>query len=88
MLTISELDPATRQTRPLVHVPAGATEADTAWTPDGLLLVPFQGQLFGWRRGERELRPVADLAALGVRTVTRLAVSPKGDRIALVAAEH
>jgi Tol biopolymer transport system component len=85
ILTISELNPRTRQTRPLVRAPAGATEADTAWTPDGLLLVPFQGQLFGWRRGEAEMMPVADLAPLGVRTVTRLAISPKGDRIALVA---
>ena len=85
ILTISELDPRTGQTRPLVRAPAGATEADTAWTPDGLLLVPFQGQLFGWRRGEAEMSPVADLAPLGVRTVTRLAISPKGDRIALVA---
>jgi hypothetical protein len=85
ILTISELDPRTGQTRPLVQAPAGATEADTAWTPDGLLLVPFQGQLFGWRRGQAEMSAVADLAPLGVRTVTRLAISPKGDRIALVA---
>jgi hypothetical protein len=85
VLTISELDPGTRQTHPLVRAPAGATEADTAWTPDGLLLVPFQGQLFGWRRGEGEMSPVAELAPLGVRAVTRLAINPKGDRIALVA---
>jgi hypothetical protein len=85
VLTVSELDPRTRQTRPLVRAPAGATEADTAWTPDGLLLVPFRDQLFGWRRGQAEMRPVADLAPLGVRSVTRLAISPRGDRIALVA---
>ena len=85
VLTISELDPGTRETRPLVRAPAGVTEADTAWTPDGLLLVPFEGRLFGWRRGEAEMSPVAELAPLGVRTVTRLAISPKGDRIALVA---
>lgn len=85
VLTISELDPSTRQTRPLVPAPAGATEADTAWTPDGVLLVTARGQLFAWRRGEPEMRPVGDLAALGLRAVTRLAISPKGDRIALVA---
>ena len=43
VLTISELDPGTRQTRALVRVPAGATEADTAWTPDGLLLASVGG---------------------------------------------
>jgi len=85
VLTVSELDPATRQTRPLVRVPAGATEADTAWTPDGVLLLALQGQLLGWRRGEGEMSAVADLTPLGLRAVTRLAISPKGDRIALVA---
>jgi hypothetical protein len=85
-LTIRELDPSTRQTRPLVAVPSGATEADTAWTPDGFLLATVQGQLIGWRRGAAEMSAVADLESLGLRYVTRLAVSPKGDRIALVAA--
>jgi WD40-like Beta Propeller Repeat len=85
-LTVSELDAATRQTTPLVRVPAGATEADTAWTPDRLLLATARGQLFGWRRGAAEMTLVADLGELGLHSVTRLAVSPKGDRIALVAA--
>jgi dipeptidyl aminopeptidase/acylaminoacyl peptidase len=84
VLTISELDPATRQTRPLVRAPAGATDADTAWAPDGLLLVTARGQIYAWRRGEAEMRPVADVPP-GLRVVTRLAISPKGDRIALVA---
>lgn len=85
-LTISELDPATRQTRALVRVPAGAAEADTAWTPDGLLLATVGGQLFSWRRGDAEMRAVAHFERQGLRSVTRLAISPKGDRIALVAA--
>ena len=85
VLTISELDPVTRQTRALVRAPAGATEADTAWTPDGLLFVTVRGQLFAWRRGETEMRAVTDLAPLGLRSVSRLAISPKGNRIALVA---
>jgi hypothetical protein len=84
ILMITELDPSSRAVRPLVRVPAGATDADTAWTPEGLLLVPFQGKLLGWRRGDVELKPVADLEALGLRAITRIAVSPKGDRIALV----
>jgi Tol biopolymer transport system component len=85
VLTISELEPATRTTRPLIRMPSGATEADTAWTPDGLLVVSARGQLLGWRKGETELKPIADLDALGLRGVTRLAVSPKGDRLAVVA---
>jgi hypothetical protein len=84
-LTIRALDPSTRQTHPLVAVLPGATEVDTAWTPDGLLLATVQGNLFGWRRGAAEMTAAADLEQLGLRSVTRLAVSPKGDRIALVA---
>jgi hypothetical protein len=49
------------------------------------MLMAAGGHLHGWRRGE-QWRPVADLASLGLRNVSRLAMSPKGDRIALVAA--
>ena len=84
-LVISEIDPVSRQTRALVRAPAGATEVDRAWAPDGLLLATIRGQLIAWRRGDREMSPVAGLDGLGLPSVTRLAISPKGDRIALVA---
>lgn len=83
-LSIRELDVRTRQLTPLVDAPAGATEADCAWTPDGLLLMAKDDVLFGWRRGQSAWTRVADLGALGLHGVTRLAVSPKGDRIAIV----
>ena len=44
------------------------------------------GHLHAWRRGDNQWQPVADLAAIGLRNVSRLAVSPKGDWLALVAA--
>jgi hypothetical protein len=78
-------DPRTRQATMLVAAPPGAAEVDTAWTPDGMLLVAQGATLFGWRKGDPAFTPVADLSALGLRGVTRLAISPKGDRIALVA---
>ena len=84
-LVISEIDPVSRQTRPLVRAPAGATEVDLAWAPDGLLLATIRGQLMSWRRGDREMVPLTGLDGLGLSSVTRLAISPKGDRIALVA---
>ncbi len=83
-LTIRELDPKTRQATRLVRAVAGATEADCAWTPDGMLLMATGGSLYGWRRGDVDWTRVADLEALGLRRVTRLAVSPGGDRIAFV----
>jgi hypothetical protein len=86
-LVVSEIDPVSRQTRPLVPVPAGATEVDLAWTPDGVLLATLRGQLMSWRRGDREMTPVSSVDRLGLPSITRLAVSPKGDRIALVSAK-
>lgn len=63
----------------------GATEEFVVWTPEGTMLMAAGGHLHAWKRGE-QWRAVADLASLGLRNVSRLAVSPKGDRIALVAA--
>jgi hypothetical protein len=74
-------------TRPLVAAVAGAREADVAWTPDGTLLMAHGGSLYAWKKGETEWRVVADLGALGLKNVSRLAVSPGGDRIAMVAAQ-
>jgi dipeptidyl aminopeptidase/acylaminoacyl peptidase len=84
-LFVRELDPKTGQSSPLVDAVAGAREADLAWTPDGLLLMADKDVLYGWRRGDREWRKVADLAALGLRGASRMAVSAAGDRIAFVA---
>ena len=60
-------------------------EADCAWTPDGTLLMADKDVLYAWRRGDAAWHRVADLAALGVHGVSRLAVSPNGERLALVA---
>jgi hypothetical protein len=84
-LVIRELDPKTKNVTTLVGAVPGAKEADLAWTPDGLLLVAEKDVLYSWKRDDRAWKRVADLAALGMHGVTRLAVSPKGDRIAFVA---
>jgi WD40-like Beta Propeller Repeat len=83
-LWIRELDPKTRRITPLVAALPGATEAYHAWAPDGWLLSAEKDVLYGWRRGQADWIRLADLATLGLRGVSRLAVSPNGDRIALV----
>jgi len=83
-LSIRELDPRTRRITPLVNAPAGAREADCAWTPDGTLVMADKDVLYGWRRGQPGWNRLADLAALGLHGVTRIAISHKGDRIAFV----
>src|SRR5262249_38885047 len=84
-LSIRELDPRDRHITPLVDAPAGAREADVAWTPDGPLLIVKDDVLHAWRRGSSGWRSLTNLAPLGLRGVTRMAVSPSGDRIAFVA---
>ena len=82
---VRELDPKTRAVTTLVAAVAGAKEADLAWTPDGELLMAEKDVLYGWRRDADSWSRLANLASLGMHGVTRLAVSPKGDRIAIVA---
>jgi dipeptidyl aminopeptidase/acylaminoacyl peptidase len=84
VLHIRELEPKSGHILPLVDAVSGATEADCAWTPDGVLLMAHQDALYGWTRGDAAWKRLADLAALGLHGVTRLAVSPAGDRIAFV----
>ncbi len=81
-LTVENGKPVTKV---LTTAVPGATQAHLAWTPDGTLLMAHDGGLHAWRAGAASWNRVADLSALGLRNVTRLAVSPKGDRIAIVA---
>ena len=82
---VKELDPATRRVTTLVPLMAGAPALDLAWTPDGMLLAAHAGKLYGWRRGDTAFAVVAEFEAVGLRGVTRMAISPSGDRLALVA---
>lgn len=83
-LMVRELDPASRAITTLTAAVAGAKEADLAWAPDGMLLMAEKDVLHGWRPNDTTWKRLADLGALGMHGVTRMAVSPKGDRIAFV----
>jgi WD40 repeat protein len=85
-LMIRELDPKTKMKTTLVAAVAGAKEADLAWTADGVLLMADKDVLYSWKRDDAAWTRVAVLAPLGMHGVTRIAVSPKTDRIAFVAA--
>ncbi len=69
----------------LIQPVPGSGDPNLAWTPDGTLLMAHGGTLYSWRPGQSQWTAAADLAALGLPGVTRLAVSPRGDRIAIVA---
>jgi hypothetical protein len=59
---------------------------DYSWTPQGTLLMASGSKLFKWHPSkDAGWQEVADFAGAGLKAITRLAVSPKGDRLALVA---
>jgi len=82
--TLEELDIRRRRVKELAKIPPGADFF--AWTPDGIVLTASGTTLYQWdsRRGGA-WEKVADLSAAGLSSVTRLAVSPRGDRLAIVA---
>lgn len=83
-LTIKKLDPATGDVTTLTAAVAGSREADTAWTPEGTLLMAKDAVLYSWRPGQTGWTEVASLERLSLGGVTRLAVSPEGNYLALV----
>ena len=58
---------------------------DYAWTPGGLLLMANGSKLFSRKKSDWAWVEIADFSNAGLRNITRIAVSPKGDRIAVVA---
>jgi hypothetical protein len=84
--SVAEIDLSTRQVRVLVPTLKGVDLY--AWTPDGLLLMAQGTKLYQWNPARSaDWAEVADFASAGLRNITRLAVSPGGDRLALVAAD-
>ena len=80
---LKALDPATRTSVTLVPVPTGSQ--DLAWLPDGTALMAQGTTVHRWRPGEPGWTPVAADLPPTVGTITRLAVSADGRRLAFVA---
>jgi WD40 repeat protein len=58
---------------------------DYAWTPAGVLLMANGAKLFARKKSDWTWVEIADFSNAGLKSITRIAVSPKGDRIAVVA---
>lgn len=81
---IMSLDVGTRHILPVAKLPEGVE--DYAWLPGGLLVAGKGGQLLVCDpAGTAVWTVVADLSST-MTSISRLAVSPAGDRIAIVAA--
>ena len=79
---IERLDPAAGTTARITKALPG--REDYAWTPEGEIVMGDGSRLFAWVEGP-DWTEIADLSDLGVDGITRLAVSPDGARIAIVA---
>ena len=87
---IKQVDADTKKIEPLIRTPevAGSNDRDMAWMPDGKTILLSSGnRVLAWTRGSAEWTEVFDVAVHGLGAPSRLAVSPKGDAVALVAAE-
>lgn len=79
------IDPVTAQGETLVRLPTG--NEFFVWTTDGSLLSASGNRLLRWRPGESEWSEIARFSEPGLQQISRLAISPSGDRLALVGAE-
>jgi hypothetical protein len=81
---IKALDLKTKQISTLLRTRPGSE--DYAWTPDGALLMAKDAKIFKWKPiTDKDWIEIADLSGYGWKSLTRIAISSKGDRIAIVA---
>ena len=85
---VKQIDIASRKIVPLVKAVDGSSDRDMAWMPDGKTILMSAGtKIFSWHQGDAEWTEVFDAAAHQLGAVTRMAVAPHGDAIAIVVAE-
>ncbi len=78
---IVDLDLTSKQSRQLVQAPKGADYH--VWAPNGALLTAVGSGIF--RYTDDGWAPIANFEKFGVKNISRLAVSPKGNWLAFVA---
>jgi Tol biopolymer transport system component len=86
---VKQIDPATKKIETLIKgVEGSGTDRDMAWMPDGKTILMSSGtKVFSWTRGEAGWTEAFDAASHQLGVVSRIAVSPKGDAVAIVVAE-
>ena len=72
-----------RATHDVIAMPKGAQ--DLVWAAKGMLLTATGTKLMSWKLGAKEWTVVADYADAGLADMSRLAISPDGKWIAVVA---
>ncbi len=85
---VKQIDVDSKAIEPLTKVVEGNSERDMAWMPDGKTILMSGGsKIYSWTRGETAWTEVFDASPHKLGAISRLAVSPKGDAVAIVVAE-
>jgi dipeptidyl aminopeptidase/acylaminoacyl peptidase len=84
-MSVRSIDPVTGVGETVTRLPA--ENEFFAWAPSGDLFSASGNRLLLLRPREREWTEVARFSETGLQQISRLAISPSGDRIALVGAE-
>jgi Tol biopolymer transport system component len=85
---VKQIDPTSKKIEPLVKTVEGSSDRDMAWLPDGTTMLMSSGtKVFSWTRGAAGWTEVFDGAPHQLGAISRIAVSPNGDAVAIVVAE-
>ncbi|HST19709.1 MAG TPA: hypothetical protein VLR90_01210 [Blastocatellia bacterium] len=85
-LVIKSLDVKTRKISSIIKMLSGSEYF--VWSRDGVLLMGQGSKLFKYNPvSDKDWQEVADFSKEGINAITRLAVSPKGDRLAFVSSD-
>jgi len=85
---VKQIEIPSKRIESLVRAVDGSVDRDLAWMPDGQTILMSAGtKIFAWTRGASGWLEVFDAAAHNLGAVSRLAISPKGDAVAIVVAE-
>jgi dipeptidyl aminopeptidase/acylaminoacyl peptidase len=85
---IKQIDITAKKIDPLIKAAEGSSDRDYAWAADGKTVLMSAGtKIMSWTRGAAAWTEVFDAAPHQLGAITRLAVSPKGEALAIVVAE-
>ena len=86
--TVKQIDIDSKKIVSLIKAAEGSGDRDMAWMPDGKTILMSAGmKILAWHQGESGWSEVFDAAAHQLGAITRIAVAPKGDAVAIVVAE-
>ncbi len=81
---IKAMDPVSEETSKLI--PAFEGSEDYTWTPDGQIIMGNGSKLYQWK-SDSEWIEFADLSSINLTGITRLDVSPDGQKLVVVVSE-